>query len=62
MLFILSTLLDKDYTRISNIYIIYIYIYIYTNLPVNAIVRLHHSRRGGVDICKQYEKESRLEM
>ena len=30
----------------NNICIYYVYIYIYTNLPVNAIVRLPHPRSG----------------
>ena len=29
-----------------HIHIKYIYVYIYTNLPVNAIVRLPHPRSG----------------
>ena len=33
----------------------YIYIYIYTNLPVDAIVRLSHPRSGDICIYKYNE-------
>ena len=36
----------KLYIYIYNIHIYHIYIHIYTNLAVNAIVRLPHSRSG----------------
>ena len=36
------------------IYSIYIYINIYTNLPVNAIVRIPHTRRGDSQCQKMF--------